>query len=606
MSTTTSSLLNEGKVNELIEKETCFDMIAFDHVSIKEWLHENKGSIIFIDPNSHITCYKRTALRRLLDDPTSNYHKCHLYQIIVTNEKGDEEKTNVQESEDPGVATKIPTGNTNWYLYQEEVLKCIRNKHSRIFQIFVEDQENPVIWNRSMSSDIFRALTRDATSGWHCQEGSDIKIYHVRPIALDRMFDLLGEEQNEEWILNMELIYRNSLKINFEELTTSTLHFTHVKDYTISPSYTVHAIHTQQGIFAALSAFAFVWEGQVMNNWAIQSTVSEALSSLEKFFRSRREATVIYAFAIVHHIEHTHPLFTSPLNAQEACFLCMFARNPGPTEEPYLYSSCLLNACVENHGMYVAEFDEVYFEKEEVNQVYVSKSLSNLLRFSVNALLKNYEHREVRRGREDNQLLKFSTIVNNMNTTPFIVIQPYLRSIYPLDLHVVKGNEWRENSSQPPFPIDMMIRALAYSSSNFVSSSSHRQINMFNSFRIYDTLASVVRDILAQENEYVFVFAYFYDGSLIESSNLMNRYPVGLYLYQKIAAKHQVRFVANSVLYLSTITYQNHPTLTCAAHFDRYYFEDSPGIDTNVYTNVSIINLIRFVQTTMIERTKEF
>jgi len=152
----------------LQEKDNnCFDILDTGlDIKIGTYLSADVDNLVVFykqssQPDFFAVCLTFTALKYYLKDPKSIYYKCednislHMYCNIAPE------------------YLKIPAP-TNIYVNYNDMKKKYRQRQN---MIFIETDGQRDVIEKTVSYDV--SYTMNAVSGWHCQKGTSINVYHI-------------------------------------------------------------------------------------------------------------------------------------------------------------------------------------------------------------------------------------------------------------------------------------------------------------------------------------------------------------------------------------------------------------------------------------------
>jgi hypothetical protein len=592
---------NKKSPKELVENDTCFSFEEFDDVNIKDWLKNNAGSIIILNPYNHVSCFKRSNMKKFTENTTYLFRKCARYEILENAAI----KLVVEEKDDR-IAMKLATGHLTFYVFVQDVIKqCIKNKRARIFQIIAEDT-GMIHWNRTVSEDNY--IGAAGVGGWHCQEGTDMDVYTIKPILLENMLDILGEEGKEAVkVLNLAGVRKQSHLLSWD-LTN---------DDRNAPWYTIRKgnavpelkstrflpdertiIRPRKGLKSCLQSFSVTEEDPLddalqdhLNDFIFFNSVESAI----RFISSRREhfyhATEVVAFVR----GDANLLPESALNTPDAYYLCKFQLRD--LEAPKLDTFAVINYCtIEDNNndrfivrTFAAQFNRhtsIIKEIVKDKHVYVSESLLNLLYLISRMMLYDVSYDAMNRRVFDRSFVLTDRIIMRGAEIPFMIFD---------------ADTWIEDGWISDIPTSLPLQALSFS--NWL-----RTPNLFVFFdeKLFPSLEAASVQIREQTNkQYVFVFLSASPVDII-GNIFRNNNSIYLCLCQKEEEEEKDQSV--KLIATTAIVVANHPSngdTFFASQFDRYYFEKHQGVDPAIYASLSLLDIIHFVQLTMYEGNQE-
>jgi hypothetical protein len=152
----------------LQEKDNnCFDIVDTGlDIQIGTYLSADKDNVVVFykqasQPDFFAVCLTFTALKFYLKDPKSIYYKCedHISLHMYWN--------------NPPEYLKIPAPNNIYVNYNHMKTKYRQRQN----MIFLETDGQRDIIEKTVSYDV--SYTMNAISGWHCQKGTSINVYHI-------------------------------------------------------------------------------------------------------------------------------------------------------------------------------------------------------------------------------------------------------------------------------------------------------------------------------------------------------------------------------------------------------------------------------------------
>jgi hypothetical protein len=583
---------------DLIENKHCFDFVQYDHVSIKSWLKENKGSIIILDPTGNITCYQRTTLASFVDDPNSNFVKCHRYL--------DEDEKLIIEEKDNRILVKIQTLQGVWGVLQSDILNnvLLRKRLARIFQI-VRTSDH---WNRSESEDV-KHHGADLISNWHCQEGTSLDICELKPIALENMLEIVGQSEEHEFIFLVYAKYKDptvfepNLRKN-EPIINPNLGSLAIERAPsagwINPRRALGHSRNLSPCLAALSFSIYDKKRDITsaNKFAFFSSWTKIVEDTD----IGRNGSTDYVFCFYHDsedlnrgeddVEFTNVHRFTPQNtvlknrSTQGICLGFFTQEGSLSNPPTLVSSVIINYVQEeqDYMIFAAQFDTNDYFGETENTVYFSRSLSNLLRFVCRTMYEKWYGRH--RG---NGYLTYFPPEMIMDTNYIITEEFEFFTLPDPPAPVLKIKEshshvlWRYGGIAA-------LYALPYSDSI-------PDADNCNSFKL---LMNVPSSETININSWIFGFVSHigddYRLRFTENDRLQDEFYVFL-IYKKDNGELSKFYARIGACYVPRK--RRH---WFSLEFDRYYFDfekEYEGVDDDFFVSESLLDLLRFAQATM-------
>jgi hypothetical protein len=588
---------NKKSPKDLVENDTCFSFEEFDDVNIKDWLKNNAGSIIILNPYNHVSCFKRSNMKKFSENTTYLFRKCARYETL---EEGAIKL--VVEEKDDRIAMKLATGHLTFYVFVQEVIKqCIKNKRARIFQIVAEDT-GMIHWNRTVSEDNY--IGAAGVGGWHCQEGTDIDVYSIKPILLENMLEILGEEGKEAVkVLNLLGVRKDAHLLSWD-LTN---------DDTNAPWYTIHKgnalselettrflsnekmiIHPSKGLKSCLQSFSVTQDPlddalqDHLNDFIFFNSVESAI----RFISSRREHFHHATEAVAFVRGDANLLPESALNTPDAYYLCKFQLRD--LEAPKLDTFAVINYCTIEDKSYnapytvrtfAAQFNRhtsIHGENVKDKHVYMCESLLNLLNLVSRMMLYDATYDAMKA----NRIIMRGLGVPRLSEIPFLIFD---------------ADTWIEDGWIYDIPTSLPLQALAFS--NWLRTPN---LFLFSDQKLFPSVEAASVQIREQRNKsYVFVFL---SASPVDITGNIFRNNNSIYLCLCHKDEDEEKNQSVKLIATTAIVVANHPSngdTFFASQFDRYYFEKHQGVDPAIYASRSLLDIIRFVQLTMYEGNQE-
>jgi hypothetical protein len=143
---------------------TCFDPILLNEEDIREYLKDKNNMVIFVKrKGGYIAeCSSFQQIRNLMMDPSSVFYECTTPPIPFNEYAFREDLTRY---------VKLPLSSGSLLVDYYELLSVYLNLENKIFLKYQKELPKTVSHNVS--------VTMDAISGYHCQEGTNQKVYKV-------------------------------------------------------------------------------------------------------------------------------------------------------------------------------------------------------------------------------------------------------------------------------------------------------------------------------------------------------------------------------------------------------------------------------------------
>ena len=156
---------------------TCFDSGMAEDVLINDFFEENPDSII-IKSGNNITCLSKFQLRMSSQDLHSQFYECKGPTLASIDKKT--------------IYTKLPPYNT--FVRVRDLKLVLESKGLRFFRyIYDKDIDRMVSRHVLESKDEERFV-----SGFHCQKGTNTKIYFIYPVLQKDIFNEKEENRGKD------------------------------------------------------------------------------------------------------------------------------------------------------------------------------------------------------------------------------------------------------------------------------------------------------------------------------------------------------------------------------------------------------------------------
>ncbi|HMP28078.1 MAG TPA: toxin-antitoxin system YwqK family antitoxin [Saprospiraceae bacterium] len=151
-----------------------YDFINLENVSAKDYLDQDPSNIIIVIGNSSMGYSKQDLYKSSLKN------KDYFYEC---KKKGG---LRVIKADLVGVPYAVIRGQGNYYVNVADLKSVIKSKHRVFNLIFVKDVKYMASKNSIDEGNMqnWRGQQINLVSSWHCQEGTNVKVYRLEPYGL--------------------------------------------------------------------------------------------------------------------------------------------------------------------------------------------------------------------------------------------------------------------------------------------------------------------------------------------------------------------------------------------------------------------------------------